>query len=347
MRAYDPCIIGCYAGWRRYEGNPVIDERVGDVSDSVVISRADGFKMHYTHRFLKKILTAKGENGLEFRPFAVGAAPKEDDIDISGTNMKSYRVGQEFYSDGGDFAYSLSRRPHLGWETAVCQPFVLKTGDIHHLWYTGKRYDDSRNKYTAGVIGHGLSKNAHNWKADEDPVLVPDQLWEADSVQYPSVIRDDKARVFKMWYSAGDVDEPAAIGYAESPDGIKWEKYKEPVFKRLKETVLERQRVYGCHVVYEDGWYIMFYTAVQDQNKERICLARSRDGITGWQRHPSNPIITWGQFGAWDVESVSVPFALHLDKKWLCYYTGRNFSNHRIGVLIHDGDDLGFENHGG
>jgi predicted GH43/DUF377 family glycosyl hydrolase len=343
MRSYDPGNIGCYAGWRRYEGNPIIDERIGDSSDPVVIPHADGYKMFYTHRFLRKILTAKGEDALEFRPFAVGAVPKEGDENADDVNMKSYRVGQEFYSDGGDFAYSLSRRPHLGWETAVCQPCVLKMDNIYHLWYTGKHYEDSRKAYTAGVIGHGISKNAHNWKAGSEPVLVPDQLWEADSVQYPSVMWDEDAKLFKMWYSAGDVDDPASIGYAESSDGLVWKKFTEPVFTRLKDTVLERERVYGCHVIKEKGWYIMFYTAVQDHNKERICLARSRDGITGWERHPSNPIITWGQFGAWDVESVSIPFPLHLAGRWLCYYTGRNFSNHRIGVLIHDGDDLGFD----
>jgi predicted GH43/DUF377 family glycosyl hydrolase len=335
-------MIGCYAGWRRYEQNPVINERIGEASDPAVIMCSDGYKMFYTHRFLRKILTAKGENGMDFRPFSVGAAA-EDDKDKNESNMKSYRVGQEFYNDGGDFAYTLSRRPELGWETAVCQPYVLKTGDYYHLWYTGKKYDDSQGRYVLGNIGHATSRNARLWTADREPCLSPDQLWEVNSVQYPSVFRDEDANVFKMWYSAGDIDEPGAIGYAESPDGITWKKRADPVFTRQKDTVLERERVYGCRVVRENRWYVMFYTAVQDPNKERICLARSRDGITDWHRHPANPVITWGQFGAWDVESVSVPFPLHFDGKWLCYYTGRNFSRHRIGVLIHQGNDLGFE----
>lgn len=29
MRAYDPGKIGCYAGWRRYEKNPIIGELNG------------------------------------------------------------------------------------------------------------------------------------------------------------------------------------------------------------------------------------------------------------------------------------------------------------------------------
>ena len=45
MRSYDPGKIGCYAGWRRYEGNPVIDERIGEVSDAVVLEENGKYKM--------------------------------------------------------------------------------------------------------------------------------------------------------------------------------------------------------------------------------------------------------------------------------------------------------------
>lgn len=74
--------------------------------------------------------------------------------------------------------------------------------------------------------------------------------------------------------------------------------------------------------------------------KSRICLARSEDGIC-WERHPNNQL-TGGQFGAWDVEAVCRPAAVHLENKWICYYTGCARKNHRIGALIHEGDDLGF-----
>ena len=70
MRAYDPGKIGCYAGWRRYEKNPIIGEQIGEVSDPMVLPIKDRFHLYYSHRFLKKILVAVGENGLDFRPFA-------------------------------------------------------------------------------------------------------------------------------------------------------------------------------------------------------------------------------------------------------------------------------------
>lgn len=104
---------------------------------------------------------------------------------------------------------------------------------------------------------------------------------------------------------------------------------------------MEKERVGACHVLRDGEQYVMFYTAWQDAFKSRICLARSEDGIC-WERHPNNPIITGGQFGAWDVEAVCRPAAVHLENKWICYYTGCARKNHRIGALIHEEDDLGF-----
>ncbi len=97
MRAYDPGKIGCYAGWRRYEKNPIIGEQIGEVSDPMVLPIKDRFHLYYSHRFLKKILVAVGENGLDFRPFA------EDGVTEEKTESKAYVIGDTFYSDGGDF----------------------------------------------------------------------------------------------------------------------------------------------------------------------------------------------------------------------------------------------------
>lgn len=250
-------------------------------------------------------------------------------------------IGDTFYSDGGDFGYSLIRRPELKWEAAVCQPFVLFAKGKYHLFYTGKRYDPVTDGYDRSVIGHATGNNAMNWMASRQPVLEPDLLWERNAVCYPCVIWDEKEDLFKMWYSAGDIEKPLAIGYAVSRDGEHWEKpYSEPVLKK-DNSVLEKERVGACHVLRDGEQYVMFYTAWQDAFKSRICLARSEDGIC-WERHPNNPIITGGQFGAWDVEAVCRPAAVHLENKWICYYTGCARKNHRIGALIHEGDDLGF-----
>jgi len=54
---------------------------------------------------------------------------------------------------------------------------------------------------------------------------------------------DENAGLFKLWYSAGSISpadvpwtEPAAIGYATSPDGITWTKYaNNPIMQGLND----------------------------------------------------------------------------------------------------------------
>ena len=42
----------------------------------------------------------------------------------------------------------------------------------------------------------------------------------------PHVLWDEQQKLFRMWYSGGEQYEPDAIGYATSPDGLKWTKHK-------------------------------------------------------------------------------------------------------------------------
>ena len=49
--------------------------------------------------------------------------------------------------------------------------------------------------------------------------MCPDVVWDGDSHQY------------RMWYSGGEQNEPNAIGYATSPDGLTWTKHADnPIF---------------------------------------------------------------------------------------------------------------------
>ena len=53
------------------------------------------------------------------------------------------------------------------------------------------------------------------------PVLLPDRRWDDPSAfgGYLTVLRDEPADKFQMWYMAG---EKNGVGYAESQDGIHW-----------------------------------------------------------------------------------------------------------------------------
>ena len=85
----------------------------------------------------------------------------------------------------------------------------------------------------------------------------------------------------------------------------------------------------------------MFYIGFRDIHHAQIGIARSRDGITGWQRHPANPIVRSGT-GKWDDDACYKPYALFDGSRWLLWYNGRRQDLEQIGVVIHEGEDLGF-----
>src|SRR5262249_40391991 len=71
-----------------------------------------------------------------------------------------------------------------------------------------------------------------------------------------------------------------------------------PIFRADSARAWERHKVTACQVVRHGGWYVMFYIGFRDVDHAQIGLARSRDGISGWERHPANPILRPG-VGKW------------------------------------------------
>ena len=232
----------------------------------------------------------------------------------------------------------LGPRGETGWEDDINRPYVLKRGDTYHLWYTGQAKKRS-------WIGYATSADGITWKRMSDkPVLSADQPWEKNTaVMCPSVIWDEAAKQFRMWYSGGEQNEPDAIGYATSPDGIIWTKLPaNPVFRPDPQNAWEKQKVTGCQVEKRGDWFLMFYIGFRDEPHAQIGIARSHDGLTGWQRHPANPIIRPGQ-DQWDHDACYKPFAIFDGHKWLLWYNGRHDTLEQIGLAEHDGEDLGFK----
>ena len=127
-------------------------------------------------------------------------------------------------------------------------------------------------------------------------MLSAGETWEKVAVMCPHVIWDEQAKLFRMWYSGGEQNETNAIGYATSSDGVRWSKHKaNPIFVPDPTGDWEKHKVTGCQVIRRGEWYVMFYIGFRDEATARIGIARSKDGITGWQRHPANPIVRMGK----------------------------------------------------
>jgi len=291
------------AGWKKYEGNPVMGGKYGTCFDISVLKDGDKYRMWLSWRPKGSVALVESSDGIKWsEPPQIVLGPKKE----------------------------------TGWEDDINRPVVLKRGDTYHMWYTGFNRKGS-------YIGYATSPDGITWKRMSDkPVLSPEKPWENICVMCPHVIWDEQANAYKMWYSAGERNEPNAIGYATSPDGMTWKKLDEnPVFVPDKKNPWEQHKVTACQVEKRGDWYLMFYIGFRDEGTAQIGLARSKDGITNWQRHPANPVIFPGK-NKWDHHACYKPYAIFDGTKWLLWYNGRRDHLEQIGVAFHEGEDLGF-----
>jgi predicted GH43/DUF377 family glycosyl hydrolase len=232
------------------------------------------------------------------------------------------------------------------WQWEVNRQSVVKKDGVYHMWYNGMSEVNLNKMEMTGVskVGYAVSKDGVTWERRSEPVMVADQEWEQESIMCPFVIWNDEKKIYQMYYSAGGNYEPIALGYAESIDGLKWTKHQGPIFCPIYKNLWERERTTACQVLYHKGWYYMFYIGFEDIHKARVCAARSGDGKI-WERHPLNPLIGPGPIDAWDCEAAYKPFVVweEKNKRWLMWVNCRKGFVEQIGVMIHDGEDLGFD----
>jgi predicted GH43/DUF377 family glycosyl hydrolase len=290
------------AGWVKYPRNPVLGGELGTCFDISVLKEGDRYRMWFSWRPRKSIALVESKDGIHW----------SKPVLVLGPNSKT------------------------DWENDLNRPVVLKQGGQYRMWYTGQ----ARGK---SWIGYATSRDGTKWqRRSERPVLSSEKPWEKVAVMCPHVLYDKKARLYRMWYSGGEQGEPNAIGYATSPDGLKWTKHQaNPIFKPEAKHAWEKDRVTGCQVIREGDWYVMFYIGFRDESHAQIGVARSKNGITGWQRHRANPIISPGK-DKWDHDAVYKPYAIYDGRQWLLWYNGRRGGVEQIGLAMHKGRDLGF-----
>lgn len=292
--------------WHKYAGNPVLGGPEMGTCFDVFLTREGGeYRMYFSWRPKKSIAACRSADGIHW------GAPE----------------------------ILLSPRPESGWEDDVNRNCVLRRDGRWHMWYTGQARGYS-------WIGYAVSDDGHRFeRASDQPVLFSERPFEGMSVMNPFVMWDEGRRVYRMWYSAGETYEPNVLCYAESADGLDWKKLPaNPIYVVDQGSAWERQRVGGCQVIRHGGWYYLFYIGYEDIHTARIGAARSKNGVTGWQRCPGNPIVS-PTAGEWDACACYKPFALpdEAHGRWMLWYNGRSENREYIGLALHDGLELGFE----
>lgn len=102
-------------------------------------------------------------------------------------------------------------------------PFVLKENEKYKMWFwEGKKWVNINNKlYINAVISYAESHDGQDWKIIKHDCITPNNKDEF-SLGRPWVIKENG--LYKMFYSIRYKEKLYRLGYAESKDGIKWQR---------------------------------------------------------------------------------------------------------------------------
>lgn len=283
-------------GWKKYIQNPVLSDKKNSMFDPFVRIIDDRFVMCVSNR---------GNNTLEFYRSQ------------NGTHW-------------GDPIEILRGRAESKWERKVNRGCFLIHNGLWYLWYTGQHEGKSK-------IGLAISEDGVNFHRNEsNPVLAPEFQFEGMAVMNPCTIWDESRQVFCMWYAAGDNYEPDVLCYAESIDGMKWEKRTKPVLTADKTKKYQKAKVGACDILHlANGLYCMAYITYENVNVARIALAYSENGICNWVLDKENPILAPTR-KSWDRHSVYKPTLCFNPKtqEIMLWYNGRNNHTESIGLAV-------------
>ncbi len=167
-------------------------------------------------------------------------------------------------------------------------------------------------------------------------VVAPDaQTWEGRSIAAngSALVRDG---VWMYWYQAG---EPPRIGLARSQDSRHWSKTREPVLDHGPRGAWDERALGDPYVIVSGGWLYMYYLGEDRARRQRLGLARSKDGEV-WTRLRGNPVLDLGADGSFDESGLGEPAVWQAHGAWWMLYTGRDRHEVRRMGLARSGDGV-------
>ncbi len=217
-------------------------------------------------------------------------------FDDSGTSMGCLAI-----VDGKKYLY------YLGWNLGITVPW--------------------RNS-----IGLAISRSEDSGfvKYSNAPIVDRNGI-DPYSISYPWVSRE--GLIWRMWYGsnlswgARETDMEHVIKYAESSDGVKWNRTGIVCidFKSEEEYAISRP----C-VLKDEGVYKMWYS--YRGSHYRIGYAESEDGIC-WERKDEEVGIDVSPSG-WDSEMIEYPFVFDYEGERYMLYNGNGYGKTGVGLAV-------------
>jgi len=189
-----------------------------------------------------------------------------------GSTVRMHLVaGLAISNDGGKTFKRFSKAPLL--ERTDMEPYsiltapcVLLEGGIWKMWYVSGVEWVHRDlpRYN---IKYAESRDGIHWKRD-GLVCIDLKFKGENALARPCVLKEDG--IYKMWYSYKGKNY--RIGYAESPDGLVWERKDDEVGIDVSETGWDSEMIEYAFVFNHNGRKNMLYNG-NDYGREGIGLA--------------------------------------------------------------------------
>jgi hypothetical protein len=219
-------------------------------------------------------------------------------------------------------------------DSGTAMGYLLKVGEKRYLYYLGWNL-----KVTVPWLNSiGLAISEHDGKgftkysrapimdrSDEDPF----------SISYPSIMFDNG--IYRMWYGSNlkwgkdQAEMNHVIKYAESHDGIRWERSGNVVVNLVYPFEYALSKPF---VLRDPSCYRMWYSfrASKRASTYRIGYAESHDGLL-WKRKDDAVGIDVSNTG-WDSEMICYPFVFDWEGCRYMLYNGNGYGKTGFGLAV-------------
>ncbi|MFQ5650313.1 MAG: FlgD immunoglobulin-like domain containing protein [bacterium] len=274
--SFIPTLLWCQFDWVPYENNPVIDENFDPGAKSIarpsVVFDGSTYHMWYASGRPLGIIPERG---------FMGYATSQDGINWT-------LIDPEVIAPTRDNSRFDQFDASQGW--------VIADKDTFKMWYWGFNPDFGELGMTS--FGYAWSTDGENWTRVNGPGMfgsvydrIMDGNLEGIGLAAPCVIKDGDA--YHMWYTRVEVIPFLfRIGYATSPDGIKWTNVPGggrdgAVLDWGDAGRFDEVSVAWPAVIRTEQGFIMWYFGADQSGVGRLGCASSTDGVN-WTRVNGN-----------------------------------------------------------
>jgi predicted GH43/DUF377 family glycosyl hydrolase len=214
----------------------------------------------------------------------------------------------------GDFRDALNPSVVISSRALAPIPVNLYSVFDGHTWYTAEAVGNERR----GII------------------LSPDpKTWEGSYIAANgSALFVQNGLLIWYWYVAGPRERPR-IGLAKQTDEKTWSKEPLPVLETGPVGSWDERAVADPYVIRIEPYFYMYYLGQDRAVRQRIGVARSRDGIE-WEKLRSNPVVEMDE----DERGIGEPAVWQSHGFYWMLYTVRDFEENRYLRLARSTDGV-------